>query len=82
MNGYHLLPLSRAELIGVPIKETARRAVPRRPAASKKSGAPAGLFETLFMGFCPRIHDKRLRPQVWLGNYYQTYLERDVPTSW
>jgi hypothetical protein len=38
----------------------------------------AGLMETLFTGFYPRIHDKGLPPGEWLANYYQTYLERDV----
>ena len=32
----------------------------------------------MFAGSYPRIHDKGLRPQNWLANYYQTYLERDV----
>ena len=36
------------------------------------------LFEVLFKGSYPRIHDQSLDPQQWLGNYVQTYLERDV----
>ena len=36
------------------------------------------LMNTLFSGFYPRIHQKRLNPQGWLQNYYQTYIERDV----
>lgn len=36
------------------------------------------LFEILFRGFFPRVHADELPPQEWLGNYYQTYLERDV----
>lgn len=74
----HLLPFSRAELIGAPIKDAARLAVPRRSVAPEKSGASTALFATLFTGFYPRIHDKHLRPQTWLANYYRTYLERDV----
>jgi hypothetical protein len=35
-------------------------------------------MDTLFTGFYPRIHDKRLPPRDWLASYYQTYLERDV----
>lgn len=38
------------------------------------------LFDVLFTGFYPRIHDKGLDPQDWLGNYFQTYLERDLRT--
>ncbi len=36
------------------------------------------MFEILFQGFYPRIHDKGLDSQEWLRNYCQTYLERDV----
>jgi len=36
------------------------------------------LSSVLFEGFYPRIHDKRLNPVDWLGNYFQTYIERDV----
>jgi predicted AAA+ superfamily ATPase len=70
----HLLPFSRAECEG------------RKPLALGDIGqkvprsAPpdADLLETLFTGFYPRIHDKKLKPQEWLRNYYQTYVERDV----
>jgi predicted AAA+ superfamily ATPase len=31
-----------------------------------------------FTGFLPRIHDQQLRPRTAYGNYYQTYVERDV----
>jgi predicted AAA+ superfamily ATPase len=33
---------------------------------------------TLFSGFYPAIHDRNIPAQDWLGNYYRTYLERDV----
>ena len=36
------------------------------------------LATILLQGFYPRIHDKGLNPGDWLGNYYQTYIERDV----
>ena len=32
----------------------------------------------LFTGGYPRIYDKALEPTDWLGNYIETYLERDV----
>jgi predicted AAA+ superfamily ATPase len=71
----HLLPFSQAELSGrKPLSlSTFGRNVPRGLKSPKR-----GLEETLFTGFYPRIHDKGLRPEDWLGNYYQTYLERDV----
>jgi predicted AAA+ superfamily ATPase len=54
----------RAEQIG---KEVPRHGPP-----------PDDLFQSLYKGYYPRIHDKDLDPQDWLANYYQTYLERDV----
>ena len=32
----------------------------------------------IFNGFLPRVHDQQQRPHVAYGNYYQTYVERDV----
>ncbi len=39
---------------------------------------PAGLFETLWAGAYPRIHDVGFPPQEWLADYVRTYVERDV----
>lgn len=36
------------------------------------------LYETLFKGFFPRIHDRDLDASVWLDGYVRTYVERDV----
>ncbi len=70
---HHLLPLSLDELL-------------RRPprAMSDLGQLPEGarcereLFDVLYTGFYPRIHDKTLAPQDWLRDYHQTYLQRDV----
>lgn len=74
----HLLPFSRAELTRRRMMDPTR--VGRLPKKLPKGPSlDAGdLFKMLFTGFYPRIHDKRLPPQNWLANYYQTYLERDV----
>ncbi|KPJ60247.1 MAG: AAA family ATPase [Latescibacteria bacterium DG_63] len=71
----HLLPFSLAEIEGrKPISlETLGKTVPRNLKQPK-----AGLMDTVFTGFYPRIHDKHLSPRDWLASYYQTYLERDV----
>ena len=71
----HLLPFSLAELMGRPpvSLDTLGRTIPRDPQPPR-----TGLMETLFTGFYPRIHDKRLPPRDWLAGYYQTYVERDV----
>ncbi len=72
-----LLPFSRSELMGRTVRDIAKAVSARRPAAPPANES-ANLFEMLLAGGYPRIHDKGLRPQVWLANYHQTYLERDV----
>ncbi len=71
----HLLPFSLAELEGrKPISlEAIGNVLSKKPEQPKLD-----LLDTLFFGFYPRIHDRGLPPREWLGNYYQTYLERDV----
>jgi len=71
----NLLPFSFAELAGrKPMSlKMLGKAVPKNLKPPK-----AGLMETLFTGFYPRIHDKHLSPRNWLASYYQTYIERDV----
>ena len=39
---------------------------------------PERLDDLLFAGLYPPIHDRRLDPSIWAGNYVRTYLERDV----
>jgi hypothetical protein len=71
----HLLPFSLAEIDRrSPLAiESLGAEPPRLPAKPR-----GDLAEALFRGFYPRIHDRALPPRDWLGNYYQTYLERDV----
>ena len=40
--------------------------------------APTDLFSTLVAGGFPRIHDRHIPSDRWLGDYVQTYLQRDV----
>ena len=71
----HLLPFSLSELEGrppFPLEEIGHLL----PSAQRSSSID--VMEVLFRGFYPRIHDKGLDPGQWLGNYYQTYIERDV----
>ena len=68
-----LYPFSLAELHGRPRLDAG--AFPRvRP------GDPpaAVLWETLWAGFHPRIHDRGLDPREWLADYFRTYVERDL----
>jgi len=80
---FHLLPFSHSELMGRPPLplEHIGAALPEH-ASQPSTGTPesSSLFETLFTGFYPRIHDLKLAPQDWLRNYFQTYIERDVRT--
>ncbi len=69
----HLLPFSRPELWREEMGD-----LKASSAAPSHRVAQADLFETLFAGGYPRIHDQDLDPQDWLANYYQTYIERDV----
>lgn len=39
---------------------------------------PSTLWEVLFAGAYPRIHDRGIPPSRWLGDYVATYVERDV----
>ncbi len=70
----HLLPLSVAELLGRPTLRPEELDTTPPEAASPTPG----LWTTLWKGFFPRIHDKDLRPDRWLADYYQTYVERDL----
>lgn len=39
---------------------------------------PADISQTLLTGFYPRIHDRGLDPSQTLGDYFVTYVERDL----
>lgn len=41
-------------------------------------GAPSGLWETVWAGGYPRIHDRGLDAGEWLADYVATYVQRDV----
>ena len=44
----------------------------------QKTGANDGIDDVLFSGFYPRIHNQELDPRQALGDYFETYVERDV----
>ena len=47
--------------------------------AGQGSRAPRkGLWETLFEGFYPRIHDRGVPAGEWLADYLRAYVERDL----
>ena len=44
----------------------------------RRIGASDGIDDILYSGFYPRILDQRLEPHQALGDYLETYIERDV----
>ncbi len=69
----HLLPFSRAEL------EQQRQAAPTDPRQLfENPSTNLQLWEAVRTGFYPRIHDRGIPPEIWLADYVQTYLSRDV----
>ncbi|HOK65963.1 MAG TPA: ATP-binding protein [Anaerohalosphaeraceae bacterium] len=72
---FYLLPFSQAELRGREPIDIEQLDTPKTLTVPEKKG---DLYEMLFAGFYPRIHDRGLDPQEWLGDYLSTYVERDV----
>ncbi len=54
------------------------RLLPFTLAERQQTGASIEVDNTLFSGFYPRIHDQGLDPHQALGDYFETYVERDV----
>ena len=69
----HLLPFSRAELEG---QSQPAPDDPRALFANTESDLE--LWSTVQTGFYPRIHDRGIPAEVWMPDYVQTYVERDV----
>ena len=72
---HHLLPFSMDELYNYTPLDFSEigSTMPVREHKIEKN-----FTDVLFSGFYPRIHDKKIAPQNWLKNYYQSYLERDI----
>lgn len=47
-------------------------------AERQRTGASVAVDDILYSGFYPRIHDQGLEPRQALGDYFETYVERDV----
>ncbi len=54
------------------------RLLPFTLAERERAGAPGALDEVLYSGFYPRVHDQGIEPRRALGDYFGTYVERDV----
>jgi predicted AAA+ superfamily ATPase len=69
----HLLPFSRAEL------ERQVQPPPQPPPQLFSNRATeCECWNAIRTGFYPRIHDRRIPPEIWLSDYVRTYAERDV----
>ena len=54
------------------------RLLPFSLAERQLTGASTAVDDILYSGFYPRIHDQGLDPRQALGDYFETYVERDV----
>ena len=54
------------------------RLLPFSLAERQRTGASLAVDDILYSGFYPRIHDQGLEPRQALGDYFETYVERDV----
>jgi predicted AAA+ superfamily ATPase len=76
---HYLLPFSQSELRGTDLVKPEDMATWMQAQTYGPAPTPdKSLFETLWTGSYPRIHDKHVPPQAWLASYLQTYIERDV----
>jgi len=70
----HLLPFSLSELTGAAPSDPFRFEETKK----EKKMPLYPLEQILYQGLYPRIYDKKLVAHQWLGDYYRTYVERDV----
>ncbi|MCY3684296.1 MAG: ATP-binding protein [Gemmatimonadetes bacterium] len=54
------------------------RLLPFSLAERRGTGVSESVDDILYSGFYPRIHDQKLEPRQALGDYFETYVERDV----
>ncbi|RMH75572.1 MAG: ATP-binding protein, partial [Calditrichaeota bacterium] len=71
---FHLLPFAKRELLG----EKPYHPDDFPDMLSRSGEEYPDLWEMLFKGFYPRLHDQHLDTREWLAGYYQAYIERDV----
>jgi len=72
---FHLLPFSKAELKGSKPLDIENM---DNVKASPQKANTGELYDMMFTGFYPRIHDRNLEPQEWFQDYLLSYIERDI----
>ncbi len=71
-------PLSEAMSQSLAGRTALLRLLPFSLAERRQTDASDGIDDILYSGFYPRIHDRKLEPRQALGDYFETYVERDV----
>jgi predicted AAA+ superfamily ATPase len=74
---FKLYPLTYTELCGYP-EDVDSASLFRTRHTHRNKVNQEMLYEMMWQGFYPRIHDKDMNSYAWYGNYLLTYVERDV----
>lgn len=78
LTGSEQFPLSDTVSQSLAGRTALLRLLPFSLAERHQTGASEDMNDILYSGFYPRIHDQGLEPRQALGDYLETYVERDV----
>ena len=78
LTGSENLKLSEAVCQSLAGRTALLRLLPFSLEERRRAGVSEALGDIVFGGFYPRIVDQRLDPRQALGDYFETYVERDV----
>ena len=78
LTGSEQFPLSEAISQSLAGRTALLRLLPFSLAEQRRAGASEAIDDMIFSGFYPRILDQGLEPRQALGDYFETYVERDV----
>ena len=81
LTGSEQFRLSRAISQSLAGRTALLRLLPFSLAERARTGSSMAIDEVIFSGFYPRILDQGLDPRQALGDYFETYVERDVRRS-
>ena len=78
LTGSAQLPLLQSVSQSLAGRTALLKLLPFSLAERARTGSSMAVEEVIFSGFYPRILDQGLNPRQALGNYFETYVERDV----
>ena len=81
LTGSHQFRLSKEISQSLAGRTALLRLLPLSIAERARTGAGMDVDEVIFSGFYPRILDQGLHPSQALGDYFETYVERDIRRS-